>query len=89
MAKATPKLGNRKTDQGYIRPIEDEFALSDYIDFALQGRRVGAALLKKGDVFQLRFVFRCQGIHPTLRSDQMENALDQIEAGLKPTFGRL
>jgi hypothetical protein len=65
-------------------PIEDEFALISLVKFDLLGEQIGGCLLKKGENnYKIQFGFACQGIHPTLRSEQIDPVFDSLEAGLK------
>ena len=50
----------------------------------LQGRSVGAYLLRKGiDNYIIQFGFECTGIHSTLRTEQIDPVFNAIESGLK------
>ncbi|PAX45794.1 hypothetical protein CK510_29810, partial [Brunnivagina elsteri CCALA 953] len=82
------KVGNRIIDNGGNRlsltPIEDAFSPFSMLQINLQGRSIGAYLLRKGvDNFLIQFGFECAGIHSTLRSEQIDPVFDAIESGLK------
>ena len=62
--------------------------MSDYIEFRIGKRKVGAVLLKKKQQLQFRFAFRSTGIHPTLSHDILGKLCDGIESGLKSFPGR-
>ncbi len=76
-----PKVGKRIVK---LTPLEDSFALVTMLQINLQGRSIGAYLLRKGvDNFLIQFGFECGGIHSTLRSEQINPVFDAIESGLK------
>ncbi|AFY99466.1 hypothetical protein [Calothrix sp. PCC 6303] len=82
------KVGKRIIDNGgnklSLTPIEDAFAPFTMLQINLQGRSVGAYLLRKGvDNFLIQFGFECPGIHSTLRNEQIDPVFDAIESGLK------
>ncbi|PAX45837.1 hypothetical protein CK510_29580, partial [Brunnivagina elsteri CCALA 953] len=67
-----------------LTPLEDAFAPFTMLQINLQGRSIGAYLLRKGvDNFLIQFGFECAGIHSTLRSEQIDPVFDAIESGLK------
>ncbi len=69
-----------------LTPFEDALHLATMLRIALNGRDVGAYLLTKGaqkNRFCFVFGFECRGIHTTLRSEQIDRILSNIEAGLK------
>ncbi|BAY93643.1 MULTISPECIES: hypothetical protein [unclassified Tolypothrix] len=75
-----------------LTPLEDSFSLVTMLQINLQGRSIGAYLLRKGvDNFLIQFGFECTGIHSTLRSEQIDPVFDAIESGLKdlPSSERL
>ncbi|BAZ40218.1 hypothetical protein NIES4101_61790 [Calothrix sp. NIES-4101] len=82
------KVGKRIVENGEQRvtltPLEDAFAPFVMLQINLQGRSVGAYLLRKGvDNFLIQFGFECAGIHSTLRNEQIDPIFDAIESGLK------
>ncbi|WP_337885749.1 hypothetical protein [Fischerella thermalis] len=67
-------------------PFEDALHLATMLRISLEGRDIGAYTLMKGnqkDRFCFVFGFDCQGIHTTLRPEQINTILNNIEAGLK------
>jgi hypothetical protein len=67
-----------------LTPLEDTFAPFVMLQINLQGRSIGAYLLRKGvDNFLIQFGFECPGIHSTLRNEQIDPVFDAIESGLK------
>ncbi|WYL94696.1 MAG: hypothetical protein HEQ35_13300 [Gloeotrichia echinulata IR180] len=69
-----------------LTPFEDSLHLGTMLRVALNGRDLGAYVLTKGtqrDAFCFVFGFECRGIHSTLRTEQIEPILNNIEAGLK------
>jgi hypothetical protein len=82
------KVGKRTVNNGEknirLTPLEDGFALVTMLQINLQGRAVGAYVLRKGvDNFLIQFGFECTGIHSTLRNEQIDPVFDAIESGLK------
>ncbi|EDX74189.1 hypothetical protein MC7420_4174 [Coleofasciculus chthonoplastes PCC 7420] len=82
------KIGARQIHDGSTRrkgtPIEDAFSLVTMLRIELDGRKVGAYVLRKGENnFTIQFGFECKGIHPTLRADEIEPVFDALSAGLK------
>ena len=82
------KVGKKIVDNGEqkvrLTPLEDAFALVTMLQINLQGRSVGAYLLRKGiDNYIIKFGFECTGIHSTLRTEQIEPIFNAIESGLK------
>ncbi|MBD2198332.1 MULTISPECIES: hypothetical protein [Calothrix] len=82
------KVGKRIVDNGErkvrLTPLEDAFALVTMLQINLQGRSVGAYVLRKGtNSFMIHFGFECAGIHSTLRTEQIDPVFDAIESGLK------
>lgn len=86
--KQTPKIGKVRVNQTAYSPIEDAIHLSDYVEFHIGKRKVGAVLLKHKRKLQFRFAFRSTGIHPTLSKDALAKLCDSIESGLKSFPGR-
>ena len=76
-----PQSGKKKTMM--VEAFEDYLHLKTFVQISLKGREVGAALLQKNNTFQFVFGFSCQGIHDTLRPEQVLSALNGIESGLK------
>jgi hypothetical protein len=86
--KVKAKIGNRLIDDGTTKrrgnPIEDAFALVTMVRIELEGRKIGAYLLQKGENnFMFQFGFECKGIHSTLRAEQIDPVFDSLESGLK------
>jgi hypothetical protein len=82
------KVGKRVVDNGeqkvHLTPLEDAFAFCTMLQINLQGRSVGAYILRKGvDNFLIQFAFECAGVHSTLRMEQIDPVFDAIESGLK------
>ncbi|NJN13081.1 MAG: hypothetical protein HC815_36235 [Richelia sp. RM1_1_1] len=82
------KIGKRVIENGEgklrLTPLEDSFALVTMLQINLQGRSVGAYLLRKGvDNYLIQFGFECTGIHSTLRTEQIDPIFNAIESGLK------
>jgi hypothetical protein len=76
-------IPNQKTR--IIKAFEDEFHLCYFVEYEYEGKKIGAKLLQKPgkEDYQVLFTFECKGIHPSLRINQLESALDQLENGLK------
>jgi hypothetical protein len=69
-----------------LTPFEDALHLATMLRIALNGRDIGSYLLTKGtqkDRFCFVFGFECRGIHTTLRTEQIDQIISNIEAGLK------
>jgi hypothetical protein len=82
------KIGSKKVDTGdkVLRktPLEDAFNLASLLRVDLQGKGLGAAILRKGsNNYMIQFGMNCAGIHPTLRPEQIEPTFDALEGGLK------
>lgn len=82
------KVGTKNVDNGQnkvrLTPLEDAFALVTMLQINLQGRSIGAYILRQSvDNFLIQFGFECPGIHSTLRTEQIDPAFDAIESGLK------
>ncbi|MBV6627376.1 MAG: hypothetical protein KI793_31290 [Rivularia sp. (in: Bacteria)] len=82
------KIGKRIVDNGEQRvrltPLEDSFALVTMLQINLQGKSVGAYVLRKGiDNYLIQFGFECTGVHSTLRTEQINPVFNAIESGLK------
>ncbi|WP_204141918.1 hypothetical protein [Halomicronema sp. CCY15110] len=88
------KLGKQKVKlfaknrqkQQTVQAFEDFCALRGFVQFQTKGRDVGAALLSRRNAYRLVFGFSCQGIHDTLRPDQVLPTLEKVESGLKELF---
>ncbi len=77
-------LQENQTKSQVFKAFEGEFNWVGLVQFELKGRNVGAALLQKGKSnFKLVFGFKSQGIHSTLRSDQLMPTKQALESGLK------
>ena len=88
--KAKTKIGSRRVDNGErsarYSPLEDYFQFASMLQVKIGGRNVGAYVLKKGENnFKVRFGWECQGIHSTLRVEQIDPVFDALEIGLKDT----
>jgi len=73
-----------------LTPFEDALHLATMLRISLGGRDIGAYLLTKGSQknrFCFVFGFECRGIHTTLRTDQIDVILSNIESGLKDIPG--
>ncbi|MDF5722995.1 MAG: hypothetical protein PUP91_21480 [Rhizonema sp. PD37] len=86
--KVKTKVGKATVDNGATKvrysPLEDAFALVSMLQINLQGRQVGAYLLRSGlNNFMIHFGFDCAGIHATLRTEEIDPVFDAIESGLK------
>jgi hypothetical protein len=82
------KVGTKNVDNGQnkvrLTPLEDAFALVTMLQINLQGRSIGAYILRQSvDNFLIQFGFECAGIHSTLRTEQIDPVFDAIESGLK------
>ncbi|NEU71592.1 hypothetical protein PI95_003085 [Hassallia byssoidea VB512170] len=69
-----------------LTPFEDALHLATMLRVSLGGRDIGAYLLTKGtqkNRFCFVFGFECRGIHTTLRTDQIDTIISNIESGLK------
>ncbi|MEO1144135.1 MAG: hypothetical protein AAFY26_00835 [Cyanobacteria bacterium J06638_22] len=83
-AKRTKIISHGKQKNVCLRAFEDFCTLETFVDFQYKGRKVGAALLQSGKQ-DLCFVFgfTTEGIHDTLRADQIGPTKATLEAGLK------
>lgn len=86
------KLGKKRVtllDRGRKRTVtqsafEDFIALTGFVEFRLQGQRVGAAVSQKGKRrYCFTFGFRTEGIHDTLRPDAIEPTHNSLQSALK------
>jgi hypothetical protein len=83
-SKIGKKLVDNGADQIRLTPLEDALSLVSMLQINLQGRSVGAYILRKGaNNFMIHFGFECAGIHSTLRTEQISPVFDAIESGLK------
>ncbi len=87
-ARQLNKQGKRIVDNGErkvrLSPLEDAFSLVSMLQIKLQGRSVGAYVLRKGaNNYLIHFGFECRGIHSTLLQEQIDPVFDAIESGLK------
>ncbi len=85
-----PKIGKKSLrvagSETRLTPFEDSLHLATMLRVYLNGRDIGAYILTKGtqkDRFCFVFGFECQGIHTTLRPEQIDTICNNIEAGLK------
>lgn len=86
-----PKIGKKTVENVVgstvrLTPFEDALHLATMLRVSLEGRDIGAYILSKGnkqDSFCFVFGFDCQGIHTTLRPEQVDTICNNIEAGLK------
>ncbi|YAF99383.1 MAG: hypothetical protein AB3A66_30010 (plasmid) [Nodularia sp. CChRGM 3473] len=77
----TEKLGKTTLT---LTPFEDVVHLAGICEIELAGRQgVGALILKKKETIQIKFAFDCNGIHPSLATEQVLPIFEGIEAGLK------
>ncbi|MBW4434330.1 MAG: hypothetical protein KME28_22095 [Pelatocladus maniniholoensis HA4357-MV3] len=82
------KQGKRIVENGErkvrLSPLEDAFSLVSMLQLNLQGRSVGAYVLRKGaNNYLINFGFECRGIHNSLLKVQVSPVFDAICAGLK------
>jgi hypothetical protein len=84
-----PKIGKQKykdenANKKILNPVEDLFSLETFLSFEMDGRKIGAALLKHkaGQAYKLQFGFECRGIHSLLREEQIDPIFDDLEMGL-------
>ena len=85
------KIGKRSVgvaagSQTRLTPFEDALHLAAMLRVSLKGRDLGAYILTKGtqkDRFCFVFGFDCRGIHTTLRAEQIDTIITNIENGLK------
>jgi hypothetical protein len=85
-----PKIGKQSVkvagNETRLTPFEDALHLATMLRVCLNGRDVGGYILTKGiqkDRYCFVFGFECEGIHTTLRSEQIDTICNSIEAGLK------
>ncbi len=70
--KLKGKIGSRKVDDGSTKklkltPLEDELNLASFLQVNLNGRNVGAYVLRKGEnSFKIIYGWECVGIHSSL-----------------------
>ncbi len=86
--KVKNKIGARKVNNGATKtkltPFEDDLDLASFLQVDLNGRSVGAYVLRKGEnSFKIIYGWECQGIHSSLRDEQIDPVFDAIESGLK------
>jgi hypothetical protein len=86
--KAKIKIGSRKVNNGYVTqkltPFEDDLNLASFLQVNLNGRNVGAYVLRKGENnFKIIYGWECVGIHSSLTDEQIDPIFDAIESGLK------
>lgn len=80
----TKHQNHKRSRQQIGSPFESALDLVTMVRLALQNRRVGGYLLRRGQArWCMVFGFACQGIHNTLSEDQMLEALAHLESGLK------
>ena len=65
-----------------IKPIENDFHLTDIICYEFEGNNIGALLLQKGERYRLVFGFSSQGITNVIAQSEIDDIFDPIEAGL-------
>ncbi|MEL7316525.1 MAG: hypothetical protein AAFN08_16515 [Cyanobacteria bacterium J06559_3] len=83
VGKAVEMTPEGKLRTTMLRAFEDFLPLEGFASVELKGRAVGMAILKKSDSYRFIFGFRSQGIHDTLRDDQIAPTSEAIEAALK------
>jgi hypothetical protein len=86
--KRNVKIGSRKVDNGGVTqklsPFEDDLNLASFLQVNLNGRNVGAYVLRKGENnFKIIYGWECVGIHSSLTDEQIDPIFDAIEGGLK------
>lgn len=86
------KLGKKRVtllERGQKKTVtqsafEDFIALTGFVEFCLQGQRVGAAVSQQGKRrYCFTFGFRSEGIHDTLRPDTIEPTRNSLQSALK------
>ncbi|MEQ8469125.1 hypothetical protein [Coleofasciculus sp. E1-EBD-02] len=83
-ANTKRKTVNNGVKKQKLTPVEGEFQLLSLLKINLQGKEVGACILKKGEAnYTIQFAFTTKGIHTTLRQEAIDPIFDAIEAGLK------
>lgn len=83
-ANTKRKTVNNGVKKQKLTPVESEFQLLSLLKINLQGKEVGAVILKKGEAnYTIQFAFTTKGIHTTLRQEAIDPIFDAIEAGLK------
>ena len=65
-----------------FEPIEKAFHLDEILRYELDGRNIGAYLLKKGGKYRIIFPFSCSGIPPYISEEKIHDYLDPIEKGI-------
>ena len=91
MSAKRGKLGKRKgfffangeKKKVAFQAFEDFCALRSMVHFKLKGRDVGGALLAHKNQYRVVFGFSCQGIHDTLRPEQVSTVCGRLESGFK------
>ncbi|MGY6530927.1 MAG: hypothetical protein ACXITR_13465, partial [Cyanobacterium sp.] len=68
-----------------LKPFEDNFQLIAFLEYREGKSKIGATLLekKKDESYKIIFGLDCRGISPILADEQIEDALDRIDAGCK------
>lgn len=76
-----PAKGKKKK----LKPFEDNFQVITFLEYREGKSKVGATLLekKKDESYKIIFGFDCRGISPILADEQIEDALDRLNAGCK------
>jgi len=83
-ANTKRKTVDNGTKRQKLTPVEGEFQLLSLLKINLQGKEVGAIILKKGEAnYTIQFAFTTKGVHTTLRQEAIDPIFDAIEAGLK------
>lgn len=83
------KIGKQSvegTGSERLTPFEDALNLATMLRISLGGRDIGAYILTQGtqkDRLCFVFGFECRGVHTTLRTEQIDQIIGNIEAGLK------
>jgi len=76
-------IENDRKQSVTLSAFEDFNALAGLAQIELKGRKVGVQILQKGKRYCFVFGFVCNGIHDTLRPDQIPPTLRSFEAALK------
>lgn len=89
-AKPREKIGKKSIEASQLAvvktltPFEDITHLAGITSISLAGRKnIGAIILQKKEDIQIKFCFDCQGVHPSLPSEQIQPIFTGIEGGLK------
>lgn len=82
IAKQTVKNGHNA--KMTLTPFERDVQFSSFVEFNLDGRKIGAYLCRKQEnSYKLTFVFNCKGINPTIADLELDDVFDRLEGGFK------